>query len=1132
MIIFITLSFAGAESGPFDLYSDVDGFTTPFAQNVSKADLLLGYEAVAPDGTTTVRLLDLGADCAPFTTDIYNCATPNCDFSGEINCIIPDCNFSGTIDCPAPETTTTTTTGYPGFSPCTWSTYGGNPGEIAVYDFNTNSSTVVLVPNDFTTTSGINRPICSTSSKLWLASYPVNSTTCGNIDITQPEGFPNAVTGNGTKTLSNGVVLTTTYTGPDPIYDSTPGSFDLCDGFYINQTNTSTSASLSLKVNGELTMEFDPPINCIQFISSAWGYSGDPKTEGDIEIVSVTSESSIIGEQILQCTRGNDEEDIPTYETIQISPNQVNMQAYQEFENPSNQVGSTKITAEDKGISQLVLTNISPTNVRGVIIDFYVGDFNVNNARPPELQYIREWDIDTSGPTPTLSFVREISIDVDNLSNRGIWGSEITAIATTSDNNTLLAGFGARDDGENSMGVYSWDISTSGNILLNENNKIDKANVSFGNTYGITTELTGMFITNDDNVIVSARYYENESPNNAANRVRQYEGLDLSSWTSSSPVINLQQRGVPEFTNAWTSTSKAMPVWGVNGLLQVIQPETLKVYNIDQVGPYNATLSGTVADDTVWIHTSTGCANVNIQYDDCEEATWIPALTEQVDGEWVYTGPATFTYAGVEVTASASQDNMQLRSGDTVGGIPQEGCSGISNPAANGVLRSVRGFDFTITLSFSEPVNNIPIRAAVLNSQPDLSGGDVYTFDTNTGTPNVSISVGCNVQVQGNIIGGGVPDYDTEGDGEFIITSDTPFTILTISGDAPTGGPILLGCSVPPLNCRLVYSTDSAGNSCSSPSNEGRCLPGQIIFKKYFAWDVNTNTQQEVLLPPSTATSSPNFALSENYIIVDVSSLVTGVKSLARYGYTDINGIPSDTTFDGQFIDYPAGNVRNHGSIMEAVTDTKFLGTWQQGSNQSFPTSVSQILEWELSGTTLSYSVKIDVGVNHGYYVAGDLLLTFKTDGTPNKIIVGGYVPPLQPDNSNPGYLLQFDYTTNALDGVVNLPAGVRGTAALSIYDGGIYIGPPDWSTVAPEFAGVWRFDLETLQWTQLDPADVPTEMGLPSSGPGDFASTPICRVSDGITSFDPPPTTTTTTTVIPEGINTIWIKFDPITPA
>lgn len=213
---------------------------------------------------------------------------------------------------------------------------------------------------------------------------------------------------------------------------------------------------------------------------------------------------------------------------------------------------------------------------------------------------------------------------------------------------------------------------------------------------------------------------------------------------------------------------------------------------------------------------------------------------------------------------------------------------------------------------------------------------------------------------------------------------------------------------------------------------------------------------------------------------------------------------------------------------MEAVTDTKFLGIWLQNFSQPFPTAVSQILEWELSGTTLSYSVKIDVGVNHGYVLQGDLVLTFKTDGTPNKIIAVGYVPPLQPDNSNPAYLLQFDYTTNALDGVVNLPAGVRGTASLGIYDGGIYIASSDNGTVSPELAGVWRFDLETLQWTQLDPADVPVEMGLPSRSPDDFASTPICRVSDGITSFGPSPTTTTSsTTPNPSGPKTIWTWFE-----
>ena len=1102
MIIFITLSFAGAESGPFDLYSDVDGFTTPFAQNVSKADLLLGYEVVAPDGTTTVRLFDLGADCIPSTTDIYNCATPNCDFSGEINCIIPDCNFSGTIVCPAPETTTTTTTGYPGFSPCTWSTYGGNPGEIAVYDFNTGSSTVVLVPNDFTTTSGINRPICSTSSKLWLAGYPASSTACGNIDITKPEGFPNAVTGNGTKTLSNGVVLTTTYTGPNPIYDSTPGSYDICDGFYINQTNTSTSASFSLKVNGELTMEFDPPINCIQFISSAWGYSGDPKTEGDIEIVSVTSESSIRGEQILQCVRGNDPEDIPTYQTIQISPNQVNMQGYQEFENSSFQVGSTRIISEENGISKLVLTNISPTSVRGIILDFYIDDTSVTN-NPTGLQYIREWDINTSGATPTLSFVREISIDADNLSNQGIWGSEITAIATTADNNTLLAGFGARDNGETSMGVYSWDISTSGNILLNESNKIDKASVSFGNTFGIITELTGMFITNDDNVILSARYYEDESPNNAANRVRQYEGLDLSSWTSSSPVINLQQRGVPEFTTAWTSTSKAMPVWGVNGLLQVIQPETLQVYNIDQIGPYNATLSGTVADDTVWIHTSTGCANVNIQYDDCEGATWIPALTEQIEDEWVYTGPATFTYAGVEVTASATQDNMRLQSGDTIGGIPQEGCSGISNPSANNVLTTLKGFDFTITLSFSQPVNNIPIRAAVLNSQPDLSSGDVYTFDTNTGTPTVSISTGCNVQVQGNKIGGGVPDYNTEGDGEFIVSSDENYTILTISGDAPTGGPLLLGCLEVEKNC--TWATPFRGSAGADT---------------VFIYNPLANTY----LPQSL---SNGFGSVFDYLRGNFSS--ENILFFAKKDGSDLRikryNIGQGLTYIDEIVVTAPSGEQFSAPVTCAIDDNTLLLNTTQGT-LGYVGKIYKLVINSDGTTTLTFLFTLE---SERPYWTSPIFSN-------NKII---YQRLDTQDIGDPRYIVQRDYATLDIELEINVtyldiggssPDGYliqNTTQSMFFYEDKMYI----------LVSGIKLYEIDTTFPYNTTLINENTEF----FGPEEFNNQYLRAWSNSgecssNLSFIPTNETTTTTTSVttlpPDAPNTIWIKFNPVSPA
>jgi hypothetical protein len=58
--IFITLTSAGVDAGPFSLYSNVDGFAFSFATGVSKAALLAGYAVAAPDGTTIVRILSNG----------------------------------------------------------------------------------------------------------------------------------------------------------------------------------------------------------------------------------------------------------------------------------------------------------------------------------------------------------------------------------------------------------------------------------------------------------------------------------------------------------------------------------------------------------------------------------------------------------------------------------------------------------------------------------------------------------------------------------------------------------------------------------------------------------------------------------------------------------------------------------------------------------------------------------------------------------------------------------------------------------------------------------------------------------------------------------------------------------------
>lgn len=83
MTVLITLTVAGADSGPYNLYSNLDGYTSAFETGVSKSALLAGYpSALVPDYTTIIRIVSTG-DCTNY------------------------------IDIPLTSTTTTTTTSIP-----------------------------------------------------------------------------------------------------------------------------------------------------------------------------------------------------------------------------------------------------------------------------------------------------------------------------------------------------------------------------------------------------------------------------------------------------------------------------------------------------------------------------------------------------------------------------------------------------------------------------------------------------------------------------------------------------------------------------------------------------------------------------------------------------------------------------------------------------------------------------------------------------------------------------------------------------------------------------------------------------------------------------------------------------------
>lgn len=91
----ITLTTAGADTGPFSLYSNIDGYLVAFETGVPKASLEAGYlTSLVPDSTETIRVLSESVLCTNYVNLVIG-GTP------------PTTTTTTTVE---PTTTTTTTT--------------------------------------------------------------------------------------------------------------------------------------------------------------------------------------------------------------------------------------------------------------------------------------------------------------------------------------------------------------------------------------------------------------------------------------------------------------------------------------------------------------------------------------------------------------------------------------------------------------------------------------------------------------------------------------------------------------------------------------------------------------------------------------------------------------------------------------------------------------------------------------------------------------------------------------------------------------------------------------------------------------------------------------------------------------
>lgn len=129
MTVLVTLTLAGTDVGPFDLYSNVDGYTTALATGVSRAALLAGYSlAGVPDDAAVIRAQSTGT-CTNYL-DMY--------LSGGTT----------TTTTSTSSTTTTTTTEAPCLTGDTSAISSCGGGESALFTVTT-GNTALITPGGY-----------------------------------------------------------------------------------------------------------------------------------------------------------------------------------------------------------------------------------------------------------------------------------------------------------------------------------------------------------------------------------------------------------------------------------------------------------------------------------------------------------------------------------------------------------------------------------------------------------------------------------------------------------------------------------------------------------------------------------------------------------------------------------------------------------------------------------------------------------------------------------------------------------------------------------------------------------------------------------------------------------------------
>lgn len=249
----------------------------------------------------------------------------------------------------------------------------------------------------------------------------------------------------------------------------------------------------------------------------------------------------------------------------------------------------------------------------------------------------------------------------------------------------------------------------------------------------------------------------------------------------------------------------------VNGNLYLMG---YNIYKIDLTAPYNKTLIQSPGTQLVNSSQLSNCSNVSLVPLACGDPLLTQNYYQFLGGLPPLNSPNTVTYNGVTISATGTglAENMWAYwysplsfSCPNNQYVPCQGVGLGGNPFIPGL--SGANYNFSYTMNFSQAVNNIKVIMAAMNGTPGFTPIETFTFTSNGGNIVISSTNNCFSAINGNTITSNEGGVATPGGaGTFLISAQTPFTQLTVTGPGGLGGTIMgVDCSTiisanPPLS--------------------------------------------------------------------------------------------------------------------------------------------------------------------------------------------------------------------------------------------------------------------------------------------------------------------------------------------